>query len=162
MSDVDSAVTAPAVSLSQVQVSRLIRARLDQLLVDDSSTPPLEAALYTLSDPRDLRCVRYVGQTRSPRRRLLQHLNGAKLWLPDELPWWEKDPELRPLYEWIRELFRDGTRLPIMIITSWVPGAEARVAERRMIMESLSDGLPLFNMEARLNAAQLILPLRAD
>ena len=37
---------------------------------------------------RDVRQVRYVGQTRDPRRRFSQHLNVARLWLPDELPWW--------------------------------------------------------------------------
>jgi hypothetical protein len=155
----DSAVTAPAVSLSQVQVSRLIRARLDLLLVDDSSTAPQEAAIYTLCDPRDLRCARYVGQTRSPRRRLLQHLNGAKLWLPDELPWWVKDPELRPLYDWIRGLFRDGFRLPIMIIREWSSCAAARSQERQRIMEGLANGESLFNVEARLTGSQLVLPL---
>jgi hypothetical protein len=160
VSDADSAQIATAVSLSQVQLSRLIRARVDQLLVDDSSTPPHEAAIYTLSDPRDLRCVRYVGQTRSPRRRLLQHLNGAKLWLPDELPWWVKDPDLRPLYEWIRGLFRDGFRLPVMIIHEWSPCAAARTLERQRIMEALANGESLFNVEARLTGAQLVLPLR--
>jgi hypothetical protein len=150
---------APAVALSQIQVSRLIRARLDQLLVDDSSTAPHDAAIYTLSDPRDLQCVRYVGQTRSPRRRMLQHLNSARLWLPDELPWWVKDPQLRPLYGWIRALFRDELRLPAMIITEWTTNADARVAERQRIMALLAMDLPLFNVEARLTGAQLPLPL---
>ena len=53
--------------------------------------------IYTLSDPRDLRQVRYVGQTSAPRRRLLQHLNAARLWLPDERPWWIKDEKAAPV-----------------------------------------------------------------
>ena len=40
-------------------------------LYDDSSTQPGGLAIYTLSDPRDIRDVRYVGQTRAPRRRFL-------------------------------------------------------------------------------------------
>ena len=146
----------------QVQVSRLIRARLHLLLADDSATAPGEAAIYTLSDPRDLRCVRYVGQTLSPRRRLLQHLNAARLWLPDELPWWMKDPELRPLYEWIRELFADGFRLPAMIVVQWTSRAEARALERQRIMEALAEGQSLFNIEGWKPQASAPAALRAS
>ena len=159
MSDGAPEGAAPAASLTQVQVSRLIRARLDHLLVDDAATPPHDAAIYTLSDPRDLRCVRYVGQTRSPRRRLRQHLNEARLWLPDELPWWVKDPQLRPLYDWIRELFRDGLRLPVMVVTEWTPLREARAAERHRILGALTEGWPLLNVEARQWQGQQRLPL---
>jgi hypothetical protein len=148
--------------LSQGEVSRLIRARLAQLLVDDSGMEPAEVALYTLSDPRDLRLVRYVGQSRLPRRRLLQHLNAARLWLPDERPWWVKDEKLRPLYEWLRSLFRDGMRLPAMIVTHWVPLAAARHAERERIHAALQQRLPLLNFEATLAGAQLALPLSAQ
>jgi hypothetical protein len=150
---------ATTACLSQVQVSRLIRARLGQLLVDDSSTSPGQAAQYILSDPRDLRCVRYIGQTLAPRRRLLQHLNAGRVWIPDELPWWVKNPELRPLYEWIRGLFRDGLRLPVMIITEWTTAPEARAIERQRILEALSQGQPLFNVEARGANQQMALPL---
>jgi hypothetical protein len=73
-------------------------------------------AVYTLSDPRALRDVRYVGQTRSPTRRLGQHINTARLWLSDEVPWWFKSPELRPLYEWIRQLHSDERRLVTAIV----------------------------------------------
>lgn len=155
----DPGCSEAAAPLGQAQVSRLIRARLDHLLVDDSCTAVRDAAIYTLADPRDLRCVRYVGQTRSPRRRLLQHLNTARLWLPDELPWWVLKPELRPLYEWIRTLFGDGRRLPAMIVVDWTTLAEARVAERRRILDSIAAGHPLFNVEARQAGAQLLLPL---
>jgi hypothetical protein len=40
----------------------------------------------------------------SLRRRFLQHLNTARLWMPDAVPWWVVTPSLRPLYTWIREL----------------------------------------------------------
>ena len=159
MSDGAAGDAASAASLTQVQISRLIRARLDHLLVDDSASAPQDAAIYTLSDPRDLRCIRYVGQTRSPRRRMLQHLNSARLWVPDERPWWVKDEELRPLYEWIRELFRDGRRLPAMIVSEWTASEQARVAERRRIIEALSAGQPLLNVEARQLRCQNQLPL---
>lgn len=125
----DPGCSEAAAPLGQAQVSRLIRARLDHLLVDDSCTAVRDAAIYTLADPRDLRCVRYVGQTRSPRRRLLQHLNTARLWLP------------------------------AMIVVDWTTLAEARVAERRRILDSVAAGHPLFNVEARQAGAQLLLPL---
>jgi hypothetical protein len=64
--------TEPSIAplpLSKAQVTRLVRQRLTNLLIDDSGSEPGEAAIYTLSDPRDIRQVRYVGQTRSPGRR---------------------------------------------------------------------------------------------
>ena len=70
-------------------------------------------AVYTLADPRDTRCPRYVGQTRDVRRRFMQHVHTARLWLPDDVPWWVRSPKHRPLYEWIRALYRDGGRLPV-------------------------------------------------
>ncbi len=76
-------------------------------------------SLSTLSDPRDLRDVRYVGQTRSPGSRYCQHVNKASPWLPDEMPWWVKAPKDRPLHDWVRQLYRDGARLPFMIIVAW-------------------------------------------
>jgi hypothetical protein len=81
-------------------------------IIDQTGVAPGEVAIYTLSDPRDVRLVRYVGQTRNPPSRLTQHLHAARLWLPDELPWWIRQEELRPLYTWIRELHGDGGRLP--------------------------------------------------
>lgn len=52
--------------LSQAQLTRDIRYRVEALLVDDSGSVPDEDAIYTLSDPRDIRQVRYVGQTKDP------------------------------------------------------------------------------------------------
>jgi hypothetical protein len=113
-------------------------------------------AIYTLSDPRDTRCARYVGQTRNPRRRFAQHMQTARLWLPDETPWWVRSPKYRPLYAWIRELHRDGGRLPFMWVEDWIePGADALVAERAAIMRLLARGAALLNVEARQLGAQL-------
>jgi hypothetical protein len=113
-------------------------------------------AIYTLSDPRDAREVRYVGQTRSPTKRFLQHINTARLWLPDEAPWWFKPPELRPLYEWMRELHQDEYRLPLMIITAWAASErEARDVERRRIFDYLSQQRALLNVEAELMRGQM-------
>lgn len=53
---------------------RLVRQRLGAQLYDDSGARAAGVAIYSLSDPRDLRAIRYVGQTAAPRRRLLQHL----------------------------------------------------------------------------------------
>jgi hypothetical protein len=106
-------------------------------------------ALYTLADPRDLAAVRYVGQTRAPRRRFTQHLATARLWMPDEIPWWIATPRLRPLYGWIRALHRDDYRFPVMVIADWVAKpSDARSAERALIERCLRDGAVLLNIEA--------------
>jgi hypothetical protein len=125
--------------------------------VHDPGRPvPGATAIYTLADPRDVRVVRYVGQTRDPRRRFAQHVRTARLSLPDATPWWVRAPEQRPLYEWIRALHRDEGRLPFMWVAEWIdPGANARVAERAAIMRLLAEGAALLNFEARSCGAQL-------
>jgi hypothetical protein len=117
-------------------------------IIDQTGVAPGEVAIYTLSDPRDVRLVRYVGQTRNPPSRLTQHLHAARLWLPDELPWWIRQEELRPLYTWIRELHGDGGRLPVMFVVGWTTAQLARRDERRFIRQFVADGLPLLNHEA--------------
>jgi hypothetical protein len=127
-------------------------------LYDESGSEPLGWAIYALSDPRDLRNVRYVGQTTAPRRRFLQHLNHAQLWLPDELPWWIKQPKLRPLYTWVRDLYADGNRLPVMIIRTWqATVAQARDAERAHIFYCLAGGGELLNVESEILGDKLSL-----
>jgi hypothetical protein len=136
---------------------RHVRHRLPELLLDESGGGE-GVALYTLSDPRDVRFVRYVGQTRAPRRRLLQHIQAARLWLPDEVPWWFGTPKLRPLYEWIRELHRDEYRLPVMLVTGWVESLPAaRIAERELILAHLAGNPELFNVEREINSHQALL-----
>jgi hypothetical protein len=132
----------------KTQVARLIRYGRNTHIIDESGTEPGEVAIYTLSDPRDVRHVRYVGQTRNPRQRFAQHLNTARLWLPEELPWWVHQPRLRPLYHWIRELYRDGSRLPMMFVVAWTDSGHARTTERLHICEHLGRQLPLLNQEA--------------
>jgi hypothetical protein len=140
---------------TRAQLRRRFRAHAELALFDISGLASEGVAIYTLTDPRDIREVKYVGQTRSPRRRLLQHLNHAQLWLPDEIPWWIKEPKLRPLYSWVRELYRDDYRLPVMVVTSWVPTlAQARVAERAQIYEYLARHQPLCNVEGEVLGGQ--------
>jgi hypothetical protein len=123
---------------------------------DESGAAARGKAVYCLSDPRDLRVVRYIGQTGNPPRRLIQHLSTAQLWLPDELPWWVKSPKLRPVSEWIRALYADERRLPIMVILQWLETeAQARVAERTRIYECLERRLPLLNVEVEILGKQL-------
>jgi hypothetical protein len=144
--------------LTRQELGVLIKTRMPGLMVDASGTDPAAFAIYTLADPRDLRHVRYVGQTRLPRRRLLQHLSAARLWLPDERPWWFDSPELRPLYDWIRELHRDQYRLPAMLISSWAGNAmAARRAERELILKYLSENHDLLNVERELLGRQMLL-----
>ena len=144
--------------MDAAQLNRLIRRRAAQLLIDESGAAPEGTAIYALADPRDLRTPRYIGQTRAPRRRLLQHLAQARLWLPDERPWWIKQPRLRPLYDWVRELHRDESRLPAMIVSEWVPaGEDARTVERARILEGLAREWPLLNYEREVQGRQIAL-----
>jgi hypothetical protein len=143
---------------SRAQLRRRFRSHAEAALFDESRVASEGVAIYTLSDPRDLRGVRYVGQTRAPRRRLLQHLNHAQLWLDAELPWWIKQPKLRPLYTWVRELYRDEFRLPVMVVVSWVPTlASARAAERERIFQYLAERHALLNVENEALGKQTLL-----
>jgi hypothetical protein len=143
---------------TRAEVGRYIRNHVITDLYDEWPGTGRGTAIYTLSDPRDLQVVRYVGQTRAPRRRFLQHLNIARLWLPDELPWWVSSPRLRPLYEWIRELYRNQCRLPTMVVREWLEAPSGvRAAERARICEYLTRRLPLLNFEAELMGRQLSL-----
>jgi hypothetical protein len=117
---------------------------------------PGATAIYWLADPRDVRAARYVGQTRNPCVRFAQHVQTARLELPDAVPWWIRSPKHRPLYLWIRELHRDGGRLPFLWVEDWVdPGSDPLVAERAAIMRWLAQGAALLNVEARQTGAQL-------
>ena len=147
--------------LSKAQLARHIRKHVASQLYDESAQDAEGAAIYELADPRDIRRVRYVGQTSGPRRRFLQHLSAARLWLPVERPWWVKSPKLLPLYTWIRELYRDELRLPTMVITRWAEtSAEARLAERHRIYECLAQQLPLLNIESQTLGRQIPLVLQ--
>ena len=142
--------------MSQSQVAQHIRVRVASQLFDESSVAPRGTAIYSLSDPRDVREIRYIGQTTAPRRRLLQHLSTARLWLPDEVPWWVPSPRLRPLYYWIRALHRDEGRLPVMVVSAWVETSrDARLAERNRIYECLERGFALLNSETEVLGRQI-------
>jgi hypothetical protein len=143
-------------SLSRIQVGQKVRRHVREQLYDEIGMSAHGIAIYTLSDPRSIRDVRYVGQTSSPARRFLQHLNTAKLWLPDDVPWWVKSPKLRPLYTWIRELYADEHRLPVMVVSAWVDSVkEARIAERVQILECLRERLRLLNIEGEIFGRQI-------
>jgi hypothetical protein len=146
--------SSPSV-LTRAQLTRHIRGHVDREFYDESGELPLGTAIYALADPRDIRAVRYVGQTKSPRRRLLQHIAAAQLWLPDDRPWFLKAPKLRPLYDWVRALYRDEMRLPTMVVSAWVATtAAARIAERARIYDCLSRRLPLLNVEIEILGEQ--------
>jgi hypothetical protein len=146
----------PSAPLTKTELARRLRAAAVSHVVDVPHGEEEGAAIYTLADPRDLAAVRYVGQTRAPRRRFAQHLNTARLWMPDEIPWWVASPRLRPLYTWIRELHRDDFRLPVMVVTAWVErAADARSAERALIERCLRQGAALLNIEAERAGPQI-------
>ena len=48
------------------QLSRHFRRHVGAQLYDDSGVTAQGIAIYSLSDPRDIREVRYVGQTSAP------------------------------------------------------------------------------------------------
>jgi hypothetical protein len=129
-----------------VVLQRELRCRLHRYLFDESGVTPAGTAIYSLADPREARVSRYIGQTAQPGRRLMQHLRTARLWLPDETPWWVKTPRLRPLYRWIRELHRQEGRLPVMVVHAWVVAEHAQLAERDHIRVCLERQLPLLNV----------------
>ena len=143
--------------LTKPALGRHIRSCLTSHLYDESGSAAQGTAIYSLSDPRDIRAVRYVGQTSAPQRRLQQHLNTARLWLPDQTPWWIRTTRHRPLYEWIRALYTDGFRLPVMVVLQWVDGtaAEARLAERALIQQCLAERRSLLNAECAAAGPQL-------
>jgi hypothetical protein len=142
--------------LTRSQLGFRISRHVERELIDDSGVSPAGIAIYSLADPRALRVTRYVGQTAAPRQRFLQHLRTARLWVPEERPWWVRQPKLRPLYEWIRELHGEEQRLPTMLIHSWVETTQAaRLAERTRIFESLANNLPLLNVERDILKAQI-------
>lgn len=126
---------------------RMRRCRASQILefADPSGG---EVALYTLSDPRDFQQVRYVGQSRSPARRYAQHITAARPWLQSEVPWWIREPALRPLYAWISALYAEECRMPVMAIRAWIPAADALGQELRLIRSCLMQDMPLLNREA--------------
>ena len=123
-----------------------LRQRLHLLLFDESGVNPAGTAIYSLADPREARVSRYIGQTAQPPRRLMQHLRTARLWLPDETPWWITAPRLRPLYHWIRDLYSQEGRLPVMVVHAWVEAQDAQRAERKHIRVCLERQLPLLNV----------------
>jgi hypothetical protein len=143
--------------LTKTELGRRIRAAVVSHVVDATDRDATGGtAIYTLADPRNLAVPRYVGQTRAPRRRFAQHLATARLWMPDEIPWWISSPRLRPLYEWIRELHREDFRLPVMVIAEWVERpSDARSAERALIERCLRDGSALLNVEAERAGPQI-------
>jgi hypothetical protein len=143
-------------SPTKLQLSRRFRASAGSHVVDASGGSGQGTAIYTLCDPRELRVARYVGRTTSPRRRLLQHFNTARLWMPDEVPWWVSSPRLRPLYGWIRELYRDEQRLPVMLVVEWIEDTSiAGTVERALIERCLAERLPLLNWESGAGGPQL-------
>lgn len=151
---VASAVKQP----TKAALARYVRAHARVNLFDESGVCAGRVAIYGLSDPRYIRDVRYVGQTCAPPSRFLQHLSAARLWLPDALPWWVKSPRLRPLYGWIRELYSNDGRLPVMVISAWTLSTkEARSAERTRIVECLRGGHDLFNIEKEFFGPDLLL-----
>jgi hypothetical protein len=123
-----------------------LRWRLRLHLFDESAAPSTGTAIYSLADPRSVRLSRYIGQTAQPRRRLLQHVRTARLWLPDEKPWWVRAPRLQPLYGWIRQLYQQEGRLPVMVVHDWVEVQQAHAAERARILACLEQQLPLLNV----------------
>lgn len=146
-----------AASAAGGAVALRLRRHLGVLICDTSGAERAGVALYTLSDPREVRAVRYVGQSSAPMRRYRQHVRAA--WLAQEGPgpWWVRQPHLGPLHEWIRALHADEGRLPFMLITHWVPSVEAaRLLEQSLITAHQAAGCALLNCEALRESARAL------
>ncbi|HEY1873404.1 MAG TPA: hypothetical protein VGG67_03265 [Steroidobacteraceae bacterium] len=139
----ESLLESPAAAAT---LQRELRRRLHLCLFDESGVTPAGTAIYSLADPREARIIRYIGQTAQPPRRFMQHLRTARLWLPHERPWWIAAPRLRPLYHWIRDLYSEEGRLPVMLVHAWVEARHAPLAERDHIRMCLERQLPLLNI----------------
>lgn len=150
----------PVPPQARLALLRRIRQARQHNIIEPPNVDRGDVAIYTLADPRDVAVARYVGQTRNPESRLSQHVNAARLWLPDERPWWIKPPELRPLYLWIRELYADDGRLPMMVIAGWADADRARGDERKVVRDLLAVGVPLLNAEAGIVRARGVAPRR--
>jgi len=137
---------ASPVGSSAAALQRELRRRLHLYVYDESGVTPAGTAIYSLADPREARISRYIGQTGQPVRRLMQHLRTARLWLPDETPWWVEVPRFQPLYRWIRELHSQEGRLPVMVVHAWVEAQHATLVEREHIRACLAQQLPLLNV----------------
>lgn len=110
--------------------------------------PPGQYVVYVLIDPTD-HLVYYVGQTRNPRVRFVQHLTtrhhkGTKA-------------------EWLRRLEQQGQR-PQMQILELVKGEEAALAkEKEWIRHFTEKGMPLLNAQTRSKADRwAMIPLRQE
>jgi hypothetical protein len=144
------------IAIAKAGIARVLRAARRSQIYGAEGGSSGWTALYTLSDPREVRRPRYVGQTRDPGRRYAQHVHTARLWLPDSTPWWVRSPKHRPLYSWLRALHRDGGRLPFMWVVEWLePSKDPLVAERAAIMQLFAQDSELLNAEARGSGAQL-------
>ena len=142
--------------LTKSELARYVRARIASHLYYTTRDTARAAAIYTLSDPRDVADARYVGQTSAPRRRFLQHLAAARLWLPGETPWWIRSEKYRPLYAWVRDLFADDRRLPVMVVRCWVEDTrDARAAERALIRDCRIEHRALLNVENEASGPQI-------
>jgi hypothetical protein len=136
-------------SVAGGDIALRLRRHLGMLICDTSDAEQVGVALYALSDPRDVRAVRYVGQSTAPARRYRQHVRTACLGHDRQGPWWVRQAHLGPLHEWIRILHADGGRLPFMLITHWVPSVDAaRLLEQSLITAHRAAGCALLNCEA--------------
>jgi len=75
--------TPPTCPLTRGELASYLHGHTRTNLYDESGVSEARVAIYCLSDPRDIRDVRYIGQTCAPRIRFLQHVNAARLWLPE-------------------------------------------------------------------------------
>jgi len=92
--------------------------------------------IYALIDPR-YHCIRYVGQSRKPKRRFSAHLYKAGYSL-------RQVGENHLLYDWIGELIEINME-PTMVCFQKVPSRMAWETEQNWIEYGLECGWPLFN-----------------
>lgn len=92
--------------------------------------PLNEVYIYALVDPRE-GTPRYIGQTDSPERRMLQHLSKTI----------DKN---RDKHEWVQKTLTEGYRIYMMLLDR-VPRTEGDKAEKEWIAHFAGLGVNLFN-----------------
>jgi hypothetical protein len=105
-----------------------VRRQIDSHLVDWSGKRAGTFAVYGLTDAPDSDPIDYIDITVNPQRRLLQHWMAARLWQSQRSADRITSSTLRPLCHWIRDLYEQQQRLPVMVIYEWLPNLAAAEA----------------------------------
>lgn len=95
--------------------------QIDAHILDLSPKRSGAFAVYGLAEDGNRERVQYLDFTVNPQRRLLQHWMSPRLWLSRRAADRITSSTLQPLCHWIRALYEQKQRLPVMAIYEWLP-----------------------------------------